>query len=234
MKNRINRTLFWFSNHNERLYDLGDDFFGISTLLNRLLNKVYEGKKIKFINIYFATKEKYANFPVIPLNHVHHHGGHIAYHGLIDFLEFNKLDKTEQKKFIWKKACHYLQVCAKSIKNDSLLKAVEYAYSKGLEENLDPDYRMVEKDIHLYGQEMKASVWVNFKNDGMYSKFTLEKDNQIVFEKDIDNTKNGIEIFLELYKGIEFENNTIIIKGRGDVDYLPLKIVVNEKLEEIK
>jgi hypothetical protein len=233
MKNKIDRTLIWFSDDSERLYDLGDDFFGISSLLNRLLNQVYDGKKIKFINIYFATKEKYINLPVIPLNYVHHYGGHIAYHGLIDFSEFNKLKKAEQKNFIWKQACNYLQVCAKSIKNDSLLKAVEYAYNKGLDLNLNPDYRMVEKDINLYGQNIKASVWVNFKQDGMYSKFTLEKDNQIIFEKDIDSTKKGVEIFLELYKSIEFENNTIIIKGRRDIDYLPLKIVLNEKLEEI-
>lgn len=46
----------------------------------------------------------------------------------------------------------------------------------------------------------------------------------VVFEKNIDSTKNGVEFFLEMYKAIELKDNTIIIKGRKDVDYLPLKI----------
>lgn len=46
----------------------------------------------------------------------------------------------------------------------------------------------------------------------------------MVFEKNIDSTKNGVEFFLEMYKAIELKDNTIIIKGRKDVDYLPLKI----------
>ena len=61
----------------------------------------------------------------------------------------------------------------------------------------------------------------------MYSKFTLEKSGEIVYEKDIDKTKNGVEFFLEIYKAIEFDGKNIIIKGRTDVSYLPLKIPLN-------
>ena len=49
-------------------------------------------------------------------------------------------------------------------------------------------------------------------------------------EKNIDNTKNGVELFLEMYKEITQDNDNIIIKGRKDVQYLPLKI----PLETIK
>lgn len=104
----------------------------------------------------------------------------------------------------------------------------EYAHIKGTEINLNPDYRMVEADINVSGQPLKASVWVNFKEDGMYAKLTLEKSGEIVFEKGIDRTKKGVEFFLKMYKGIELENNNIVSKGRKDVDYLPLKIPLDK------
>lgn len=108
------------------------------------------------------------------------------------------------------------------------MEATEYAYEKGIEINLNPDYRMVETDMNISGQQLKASVWVNFKEDGMYSKLTLEKEEEIVYEMDIDKTLKGIEYFLEMYKGIELVNGNIVIHGRKDVDYLPLKISIDK------
>jgi hypothetical protein len=45
----IERTLFWFTDGDELLNNFNEDFFGLGTLLNRLLNEKYNGKKIKFI-----------------------------------------------------------------------------------------------------------------------------------------------------------------------------------------
>lgn len=42
----------------------------------------------------------------------------------------------------------------------------------------------------------------------------------------IDKSKNGIELFLEIYKEITQDNANIIIKGRKDIDNLPLKIPI--------
>ncbi|TJY66439.1 hypothetical protein FAZ19_05825 [Sphingobacterium alkalisoli] len=58
----------------------------------------------------------------------------------------------------------------------------------------------------------------------MYSKFTLEKNGIVVFDKNIDKSKKGIEFFLEMYKGIKIDDNNIVITGSKDVEYLPLNI----------
>ncbi len=75
MKNNIDRTLFWFKNGSEKLLDLDYRFFGLSTLLNRLLNENYTGKRIQFINIDFSSEATYNLFPNIPMNYIHYYGG---------------------------------------------------------------------------------------------------------------------------------------------------------------
>ena len=226
---KIDRTLFWFKDGEIEFLDLNERFFSLGTLLNRLLNEKYDGKKIEFINIDFSSEKTYKLYPKLPKSDAYYYGGHLRYYGTFDFDEFSRLSDEEQNKFIWEKACDYLSSSAKSIKNKKLLEACDYACKKGLELELNADYRMVEKDVVLFNQPLKASVWVNFKKDGMHSKFTLEKDNTIIFEKEIDKTKNGVEFFLEMYKDIDLKGNDIIIKGRKDVEYLPLKIPIRKE-----
>jgi hypothetical protein len=43
---KIERTLFWFVDGDEQLSDLDNGYFAWGTMLNRLLNQVYNGKKI--------------------------------------------------------------------------------------------------------------------------------------------------------------------------------------------
>lgn len=172
---KIDRTLFWFKDGDTILLQLNEDFFGIGTLLNRLLNEKYNGKKIKFVNLDFATEETYKRHPILPRGESYCYGGHLRYHGVFDRKEFERLTKAEQTKYLWDNACSYLKKCALDIKNNELFEAVEYAYKKGLEINLNPDYRMVDTRVDYSGQEFRASVWVNFKADGMYSTFTLER-----------------------------------------------------------
>jgi hypothetical protein len=227
MINIIGRTLFWFDDEKSRIQELTSKFFGLGTLLNRLMNEKYEGKKIKFININFATKEKYLKYPKTLVDSINYYGGHLAYYGIIDFLEFNKFSEVERTNFIWQKSYEYLQICSKEIKNNQLLDASEYAYKKGLEMKLNPDYRMVENDVIIFGKQLKACIWLNFREDGMYSKLTLEDKERIIFEKDIDSTEKGIEFFLIMYKSIQVKGNIIIIKGRSDVEGLPLKVLIS-------
>lgn len=191
----IDRTLIWFEDENGRIQQLGDYYFGLSTMLSRLLNQFYTGEKIKFININLATEEKYLKFPAVPMNYTHYYGGHLNYYGTFQPLKFNNLNKDEQDRYVWDKVYECLTMAANSVKNIKLLEAVEAAYKKGLELNLNPDYRVVEVDASFLGQQIKASVWINFKEDGMYSKLTLEKEGLVVYEKEIDKTKNGVEFF---------------------------------------
>lgn len=87
---------------------------------------------------------------------------------------------------------------------------------------------MLDLGINISNQELRVSLWINFIIDGMYSKLTIENDDEIIFEKEIDKTKKGVEFFLEIYKTLEFDGNNVIIKGRKDVDYLPLKVPISE------
>jgi hypothetical protein len=225
---KIERVLFWFKDGNEMLTGLNEDFFALGILLNRLLNEKYDGKKIKFINLDFATSGTYELHPSLPKEEPYYYGGHLRYYGVFDKGHFDKLSRAEQNKYLWDKAFKNLSKSADLLKNRKLQEAAEFAHKKGIEINLNPDYRMVEADISVSGQQLKASVWVNFKEDGMYSKLTLEKGGETVFEKDIDRTRKGVEFFLEMYQGIELENNNIVIKGHNGVDYLPLKIPLDQ------
>ncbi|WP_315814161.1 hypothetical protein [Paraflavitalea speifideaquila] len=198
MKNKIERTLFWFKVDEGELLHLNEKYFAIATLLNRLLNDRYRSDPIKFINIYFANNKYYEKYPAIPSDYVHYfkkNGGTLAYYGLFDLTKFNSLSVQRQNDYIWEKACRYLEYAAISIKNNDLIDAVRHAFQGGKEIHLNPDYRLVESEVIIYGQLLKAAIWVNFKADGMYSKMTLEKGDQIIFEKSIDETKMGLSFF---------------------------------------
>lgn len=226
----IERTLFWFRDGKEQVLALDDRFFAYGTLLNRLLNEHYAGKKIKFINMNFNSQETYDLFPVLPRESAYYSGGHLQYYGLIDFDEFDKLNEDEQTQLIWQKACTYLQHAARAIRNTSLLTASKHAFSRGLEIKLDPDYRILDAELTLHGERVRASVWVNFKKDGMYSKLTIERNNEVLFDKEIDKTKHGVEFFFEMYKKIESDGARITVKGRKDVGNLPLTISISKDL----
>ena len=226
MKRLIDRTLFWFEDV-ERLQSLSESFFSLSTLLNRLLNETYQGQPIKFINIYFLTEETYRVHPKTQKRHVNNFGGHVSYNDVFNLDEFMNLSTSNRLQFIWKRGYEILCHVSREIGNDSLFNSSEYAYRKGLELNLNPDYKLIETNVFLGETLVNASIWINFKNEKMYSKLSLEKNGIVVFEKDIDSAKNGVEFFLEMYKSISADGDSIVIKGRKDVSYLPLKIPID-------
>jgi len=225
---KIDRTLFWFKDGDEQLNNLTNDFFGLSFLLNRLLNEKYDGKKIKFINIDFLTENTFKLYPILPRETPYYYNGHLRYYGLFDLNLFESLSIEEQYNFVWEKAHKYLIEAAKSNKNPKLMEAANYAYEKGYELELNPDFKVVDVLIPIEGNEIRASIWILFQNDGMVSKFTLQRSENLIFEKVLDKTEKGVEIFLEMYKAIVIENGNIIIKGRKDIASLPLKIPLSQ------
>ena len=198
------------------------------TLLNRLLNENYTGKKIKFINLDFNTNETYELYPILKTNTFHYYGGHLKYYGSFDRKEFCKLDRYHQFKFVWGTSFNWLQECAVGLKNESLSQAVNLAYLKGLEMDLCTDYRIVESNISVQNEQMKASIWILFEEDGMCAKLILENSRGVVYQKIIDKAGKGIEFFLEIYKAISVEGTNIIIKGRKDVEGLPMVVPISE------
>lgn len=227
---KIKRILFLFKDGRENLLGHNDYFYGLSVLLNNLLNDKYEGKKIQFINIDFFTDKTYEIFPDLQKEKLSFFIQDLRYHGFFNKEDLNKLNPSEKKVYIWEKACKYLCDAAETSNNLQLYQAVKYVYPEGLKKNLVTDYRTKSIDIEIKGENYLASVWICFLETKMYSKFTLEKNNIITFEKNIDETKSGIEFFLEIYKNITADNDCITIHGPKDVDYLPLKIQFNEML----
>ena len=230
MKYKIGRTSFWFKDGDKELLSLSYSFFPLAHLLNRLMSEKYEGKKLKFINITFATEEKYRLHPQPPKYNIHYYGGHLSFADVFDLENFNKMEQKKQKLFIWKRSHEILYEASKSIKNVALLEASAHAYAKGLQLDLNPDYKILEKEAILYGKLVKVVVWFNFKEDGIYSKLTIEKSGIDIFERPIDKSALGNEFFLEIYKKIEVKENLIIIEGHQEIGYLPMKIPINKDM----
>lgn len=233
MKLIIERTLFRFNDGYQAINSLNDRFDFLAILLNRLLSENYNGKKIKYLNIFFYENSENLIKAYGKEYFLHYYGGQFTYKKVMDYYYFLSLSLDEQKAFIWKQAYEMLQFAGKELKNESLLLSSEYAYNKGLELNLNADYRMIETDVILFGEKYKASLWVNFLENEMQANFTLEKDNKIIFKKIIDHVPNGNDFFMIVFKKIEQENNTIIIKGAKDIEYLPMKIVFSESMTEM-
>ncbi|MDI9872377.1 hypothetical protein [Flectobacillus roseus] len=231
---KIGRTLFWFEDGDESLSTIGHNFYGLSILLNRLLNEKYDGKSIQFINIYFRTEKTYELHPNSPKEKHYYYGGgggHLKYNGIFDRVEFIKLNWKEMNMLIWEKSCTYLSQSAKLMKNQKLLEAVEYAYKKGLEIDLNPNYKHLTSTFNISDKQYVASLCFNFKKADMFSNITVECDNEVIFEKEIHQSKNALLYFLEVYKSITFDGTSIVVKMPRDVDYLPVKIPVSEFLK---
>jgi len=224
----IDRTLFWFRDGNDQIISLSEDFFGLSNLLNRLLNEKYAGRRIKFINIYFCTPRTYELYPTPPEEIINFHGGHLTYYGKFEKEEFTKLSTLAQYQFVWEQACKYLSESASKMKNDKLLSAIKYAYERGYEIHFDTSFEVLKQDVFINGELIKASIWILFGDKEMTSKLTLQRNGKLVYEEQLARTNNGVEVFLELYKTISVEGNHIVIQGRKDVEGLPVFIPISE------
>lgn len=232
MSTIIERTMFWF-NSDQDIEFLNHKFYFLGSLLNRILNETYNGKKIKFLNIEFYNNPEQLIKAYNRDYYLHYYGGQLTYKKVVDLNFFATLSYHDQKLFVWEKAYEMLQFASKELKNESLLLSCEHAYHKGIKIELNADYRMIEADVVLFNTTYKASLWVNFFEHEMQANFTLEDKGKIIFKKFIGNAPNGMEFFFIMFKKIEQKGNCIIIKGAKDVEYLPVKILFSEKLEEL-
>lgn len=105
--------------------------------------------------------------PILPKDEAYYYGGHLKYYGLFDVYQFNFLSWNEKKIYVWGKAYIYIKKSAVFIENHQLFDALEYAYSKGIEINLNPDYRLMELNIAVSEQQFIVALWINFREDGM-------------------------------------------------------------------
>ena len=222
------RFLFFFTDGEERFTSLDDCFFPLALMYGRFLNEKYQGKKIKFFNLEFNTEKTYQLFPKAKKHHTHSYRMHLNHDTVFDLPYFQSMSYEEQKEYLWHRAYELVAIVAFDTNNEPLLEASRYAYKKGLENKLNPDYKMLEKEVVLHGQSLTAALWVNFDKKNMYSNFTLEREGETIFKQYVDGTPLGVEFFLEMYKKIETKGNTVIIKGHYEVPYLPLKIPINE------
>jgi len=220
----INRILFFFRDGQNDLINIDNQFYPLCLLLNRLINEKYNGRKIKFLNLKFSTEKTYQIYPKSPKYYTHHYQDTIFYNDVFNLEVFSLMTKENKSYFLWERAYEILiEVSAKS-KISELAIAAEYAYYKGLKMNLETNFRLLEEDIVLYGTQVKAILLIKFDDFNMYSVFTLEKGyDTVIFEQQIDSAKLGVDYFLTMYKKIVLINNTIVIKGLKDVDYLPLR-----------
>jgi len=227
----VKRTLFFFHDGDKALVEFDNKYFPLAILLNRLLSERYFKKKVSFINISFRTEETYKLHPQAQKHYIHNYGGMLSYDDVFDLRSFISKNEEERKVFIWKRAYEVLCEAAIATKNDEFLEACEYAYNKGIELELNPDYKMIEAEVVLHGVPVNAAVWVNFHKDLMSSKLTLEKDNVVLFEKHIGSVGSselGTEFFLEAHKKIVVNDHYLIVKGHNEAYFLPLKVPIDE------
>lgn len=225
---KIERVLFWFRDGQEKLINLNDDFFGLSVLFTRLLNENYRGKKINFINVDFMTDNTYAYYPILKRESAEIFGKDLRYFGTFDNVYFSKFNKADKQLYIWDKAHNYLLEMAKISHNEELQKAVEFSYLQGLKLKLIPDYENVNLEFQYNNIIYKASIWICFADDYMYSKLIVENTGRKIFEKEIARTKIGVELFLSIYKKIILKNDFLIVQGAKDVDHLPFKMALKD------
>ncbi len=226
MKALIDRTLFWFKDRDEQLLHLDNKFSPWTLMLNRLLNEHYSGKKIKYINLYFNTKQTYILHPKAQEHYMHYYGGHLWYNDVFDIDAFMVMSENEQLNYIWKRSYEILLICAENLKNKELSTACNYAYEKGINLGLNPNFKILQTDFILNNKSINVSIEYDFLKQGVCSNLILEIDGAVVFKKFIEDAPLGNPFFFVIYKKIEVENNVIIIKGRKDAGNLPMRIEI--------
>jgi hypothetical protein len=228
----IGRLLFWFKDGEESLYGYSKRFSPLAMLLNRLLNETYEGKKIKFLNLYFYTQKSFEVYKQTELNYTHSCGGHIHHNALFSRREYEVLAFSEQKKLLWKRACEILQVIARDTGNSSLGISAGTAFKKGIEMGLKEDFVIRSANFQIHDHSVKVSILAHFVGERVFSVLSVQSDNEMVLEEEIDSTDSDNEFFYTIYKKIELDkDNNIVIKGHYSIDYLPMTVPFANKLK---
>lgn len=221
---KVGRTLFWFKEADGNVLALNEKFFGLGTMLNRLLNEKYNGKKLGFVNINYAAAGYYKEGSVIPVNQAYYYGGDLTFYGIIDMPAFKSLRYYDQCLYLWNSSCQYLQQSAIQIENENLFNAVGYAHQRGLELHLNQNYIIDECSFKVGERNCKAILWMKFEEDRMFAAVEAFHNEGLLLREEIASSRNGNEFFLEIFKKVEFDGAKIVVKGRKEVEYLPLVI----------
>lgn len=202
-----------------------DDFFLLSFLMKRLLNEFYSGKKTNNILVNFSAEDRFHRYPTLIKFHTHYYDGYYSFEDPIDLDFLQSLSFEKQKEYIWDRA--HVAICEMAIKgkNALLLDACNCAFEKGKDLNLNTSYELIKQNVIMHGKHLKASVNVDLLIDKFIFKFILANDSAILYERLLYQSNGMGEVYMEMFKRIELENeNVIILKGLRDIGLFPMKI----------
>jgi hypothetical protein len=229
MKNRIIRTLFWFSEDEDDIQSLNEQFYSLAYLFNKLLNETYQGPRMIFVNFDFYSNKVYDRFPVLPKGKPYYKAGYLTFYGILNYEEFLGLSDQDKIEKVWALTYQYFQESATHLKNDQLLAASKYAYEKGKEIGYKTDLEVFQSDLSVFDQLLKASIWVVSDSEGMKANFVLSMGDKKVYEKIIGKTKKGVGLFYDTFKSIISVGNIIIIKSKDDLEGYPISITLEKE-----
>ena len=225
----MNRINFDFQkNEYSQLVSITDKFYPLSNLLFRLLDVLYNNKKLEFINFNFYTDEV---FEYISKNRgidirygIDWNKTIIGFYDVFDFTTFEAKNYNDQKIYLWEK-CHYiLSFIANQKQANDLKQAIDEAYKIGLDMNLETNYIMLSQKIELNNRVIIAEIWVKFTEFKMEYIFVLNENNSIVFEKTLNIADVSTKHLFVKYKKITIdEQNSIVIKQEATT---PIKFSV--------
>ncbi len=232
MKHFIDRALVWFKDGDENCQSVNYKYYPLSSLYTRLLQDVYHGKKIKFINIHFKSEKTYQLYPKSLRYHLHFYNGHLSYNDVFDFEYFNALPEEQKKNYIWSKVHEIMSSASKKLGNSDLEEANEYAYAKGIERSLNADYRVLETSLTLYEQQLNGAIWYAFKEDGIHSFLVLNRQNKELYRKELGIGELGNQFFLVMYKRITSNQDSVTIEYVRLAETQPIRISIDRSILE--
>lgn len=202
-------------------------YAGMQYLLQRLLNKYYNGKKIKNLIIYLYATEDFKNLSD-DIDGVHYYRGYMYIYSSLEYAPFLKLSFEKQTEFLWEKIYYSLTKLGQKLKNNELIEAAQLAYVEGKEVKYNTDLKKINEEFIINKEKYEASIVIRFIGEKMLAFFILEGSDGFYYEKFIDQTQSDLKFFLTIYKKIQLNEDKIIIKGHYEIDYLPLKISFKE------
>lgn len=232
MKHLIDRAAVWFKDGEYGRLSLTNTYYPLSVLYTRLLREVYQGKRLKFININFDSEKTYELYPRSPRHHLNFYNGHFNYNDVFDFDHFDSMSDEQKKVFIWSRVHEIVAAAAKKLGNAELERANEYAFTAGMERSLSADYKILETELVLFDQIVTAAIWYIFKDDGMYSYLVLTRDKKELFRKELAKGALGNEFFLVMYKRITAKQDKVIIEYVRMAETSPVRIPIERTILE--
>ena len=230
----MERILFSFKGKDGMPPGLQAKFSPYGNMLTRLMAEVYDGPKYKFLNIYFNTQAVYDRYG--EENHEHplkSRGGYFHYNAIIDLDTFLQKPDEEQIRYVWDEAYRIFSTAAQRLNNPALGEAAQHAYEEGLRIDLNPDYRMIKRDIVVDEIPFRAAIWARYRGEKTAGVLTIERGDDMLLEYTLVTVDTALEVFYVIFRAIEQDGRTLIVKGMRDAN-LPKKILLPDGLDRIR